>query len=157
MRKEENRTEEPERKITMGSLFDGIGGFPLAAVRNGIEPVWAGEIEAFPIKVTRLWFPQMQQVGDIGRMEADHEDDPRYRFIAIPVWGEKAVSNFEYDHTTDIRPKKSGTSRPPSTARILSAFLCSTVSRRKTWPYLLMGSTTTMAYCRTESRTISAS
>ena len=32
----------------MGSLFDGIGGFPLAAVRNGIEPLWASEIEAFP-------------------------------------------------------------------------------------------------------------
>ena len=38
---------------TLGSLFDGIGGFPLAAVRNGIEPVWASEIEAFPIEVTR--------------------------------------------------------------------------------------------------------
>lgn len=51
-RKEENKTEEPERKITMVSLFDGIGGFPLAAARNGIEPVWASEIEAFPIAVT---------------------------------------------------------------------------------------------------------
>ena len=69
MRKEENRPEETERKITMGSLFDGIGGFPLAAVRNGIEPVWASEIEAFPIKVTRLWFPQMQQVGGITRLD----------------------------------------------------------------------------------------
>ena len=38
----------------MGSLFDGIGGFPLAAVRNGIRPVWASEIEAFPIEVTKL-------------------------------------------------------------------------------------------------------
>lgn len=52
MRKEENKPAEPERKITMGSLFDGIGGFPLAAVRNGIEPVWASEIEAFPIAVS---------------------------------------------------------------------------------------------------------
>lgn len=34
--------------MTMGSLFDGIGGFPLAAVHNGIMPVWASEIEAFP-------------------------------------------------------------------------------------------------------------
>ena len=31
----------------MGSLFDGIGGFPLAAVRNGIKPLWASEIEPF--------------------------------------------------------------------------------------------------------------
>nr|WP_300758619.1 DNA cytosine methyltransferase [uncultured Oscillibacter sp.] len=39
--------------LTMGSLFDGIGGFPLAAVRAGIEPLWASEIEAFPIEVTK--------------------------------------------------------------------------------------------------------
>ena len=37
---------------TLGSLFDGIGGFPLAAVRNGIEPVWASEIEAFSMSGT---------------------------------------------------------------------------------------------------------
>lgn len=34
--------------ITLGSLFDGIGGFPLAAQRVGITPVWASEIEPFP-------------------------------------------------------------------------------------------------------------
>ena len=33
----------------MGSLFDGIGGFPLVSVRCGIEPIWASEIEPFPI------------------------------------------------------------------------------------------------------------
>ena len=49
----------------MGSLFDGIGGFPLAAVRNGIRPVWASEIETFPIEVTKLTFPDMVHVGDI--------------------------------------------------------------------------------------------
>lgn len=32
-------------ELTLGSLFDGIGGFPLAAVRNGIRPLWASEIE----------------------------------------------------------------------------------------------------------------
>lgn len=31
--------------MTMGSLFDGIGGFPLAARRNGIATLWASEIE----------------------------------------------------------------------------------------------------------------
>lgn len=69
MRREENKPEAPERKITMGSLFDGIGGFPLAAVRNGIEPVWASEIEAFPIAVTKLRFPQMRHVGDITKLD----------------------------------------------------------------------------------------
>jgi len=52
----------------MGSLFDGIGGFPLAAVRSGIRPVWASEIEAFPIEVTKLRFLDMVHVGDITRL-----------------------------------------------------------------------------------------
>lgn len=34
--------------MTLGSLFDGIGGFPLAAVHCGGVPVWASEIEPFP-------------------------------------------------------------------------------------------------------------
>ena len=55
--------------LTMGSLFDGIGGFPLAAVRNGIVPVWASEIEAFPIEVTKIHFPEMIHVGDITKLD----------------------------------------------------------------------------------------
>ena len=43
--------------MTMGSLFDGIGGFPLAAARLGISTIWASEIEAFPMEVTRWRFP----------------------------------------------------------------------------------------------------
>ena len=54
--------------LTMGSLFDGIGGFPLAAVRHGIVPLWASEIEPFPIEVTRLRFPGMIHVGDITKL-----------------------------------------------------------------------------------------
>ena len=56
------------RKITMGSLFDGIGGFPLASVRYGIEPVWASEIEPLPMLVTKIRFPRMRQVGDITKL-----------------------------------------------------------------------------------------
>ena len=55
-------------RLTMGSLFDGIGGFPLAAIRSGITPVWASEIEAFPIAVTKLRFPSMTHVGDITKL-----------------------------------------------------------------------------------------
>ena len=55
-------------RLTMGSLFDGIGGFPLAAIRSGITPVWASEIEAFPIAVTKLCFPDMLHVGDITKL-----------------------------------------------------------------------------------------
>lgn len=55
--------------MTMGSLFDGIGGFPLAAVRNGIIPLWASEIEAFPIEVTKIRFPEMLHAGDITKLD----------------------------------------------------------------------------------------
>ena len=55
-------------KMTLGSLFDGIGGFPLAAVRNGITPVWASEIEPFPIAVTKIRFPKMKHLGDITKL-----------------------------------------------------------------------------------------
>lgn len=54
--------------LTVGSLFDGIGGFPLAAVHNGIYPLWASEIEPFPIEVTKQWFPEMLHVGDITKL-----------------------------------------------------------------------------------------
>lgn len=57
-----------KRKITLGSLFDGIGGFPLAAQKYGIEPVWASEIEPFPMLVTKLRFPKMKQMGDITKL-----------------------------------------------------------------------------------------
>ena len=42
---------------TMASLFDGIGGFPLVYSRNGCTPIWASEIEEFPIAVTKVRFP----------------------------------------------------------------------------------------------------
>lgn len=57
--------------ITMGSLFDGIGGFPLAAIHNGIVPLWASEIESFPIEVTKIRFPEMLHVGDITKLSGD--------------------------------------------------------------------------------------
>lgn len=44
--------EEP----TMASLFDGIGGFPLVYLRAGCEPLWASEIEEFPMAVTKKHF-----------------------------------------------------------------------------------------------------
>jgi DNA (cytosine-5)-methyltransferase 1 len=45
---------------TMASLFDGIGGFPLSFGRAGCEPIWASEIEEFPIAVTKLRFPDTE-------------------------------------------------------------------------------------------------
>lgn len=46
-------------------MFDGIGGFPLAGLRNGMTTLWASEIEPFPIRVTRIRFPNMKHLGDI--------------------------------------------------------------------------------------------
>ena len=46
---------------TMASLFDGIGGFPLVFSRCGCEPVWASEIEEFPIAVTKKRFPERRE------------------------------------------------------------------------------------------------
>ena len=48
----EEKTMENKR-LKVGSLFDGSGGFPLAGVISGMEPVWASEIEPYPLKVRR--------------------------------------------------------------------------------------------------------
>lgn len=53
------------RELTLGSLFDGSGGFPLAGVMAGIQPVWSSEIEPFPIRVTTRRFPYMKHYGNI--------------------------------------------------------------------------------------------
>ena len=55
--------------MKLGSLFDGSGGFPLAARLAGIEPVWASEIEPYPIAVTRKHFPKMKHFGDVSRID----------------------------------------------------------------------------------------
>ena len=56
-------------KLTMGSLFDGSGGFPLGSLLSGITPVWASEIEPFPIRVTSKRLPYMKHYGDISQMD----------------------------------------------------------------------------------------
>ena len=53
------------QNLTLGSLFDGSGGFPLGGLLAGITPVWASEIEPFPIRVTTRRLPFMQHLGDI--------------------------------------------------------------------------------------------
>lgn len=53
---------------SIGSLFDGSGGFPLAGTLCGIEPRWASEVEPYPIAVTRSRFPNMKHLGDISKI-----------------------------------------------------------------------------------------
>ncbi len=55
--------------MKLGSLFDGSGGFPLAGVVNGIKPVWASEIEAYPLRVTAARFPDVKQLGDVTKID----------------------------------------------------------------------------------------
>ena len=55
--------------LRLGSLFDGIGVFPLAAVRCGIEPIWASEIEKAPISITKRHFPDMVHLGDVTKLD----------------------------------------------------------------------------------------
>lgn len=55
--------------ITLGSLFDGIGVFPLAASRHGITPVWASEIVSDAISITKRHFPEMAHLGDITKLD----------------------------------------------------------------------------------------
>ena len=66
-KKERERTMQ-EKKLTMGSLFDGSGGFPLAAEMCGITPIWASEVEPYPIAVTKSRFPAMEHLGDISKI-----------------------------------------------------------------------------------------
>ena len=51
--------------FTVGSLFDGSGGFPLAAFECGGTPVWASEIEPYPVAVTKSRFPYMKHLGSV--------------------------------------------------------------------------------------------
>ena len=56
------------KTLTLGSLFDGSGTFPMAGILSGITPVWASEIEPFPIAVTRKRLPFMKHYGDISKL-----------------------------------------------------------------------------------------
>lgn len=65
---EQGRMQMENNKMTLGSLFDGSGGFPLGGIIAGITPVWASEIEPFPIRVTTKRLPDMKHYGDVSQM-----------------------------------------------------------------------------------------
>jgi DNA (cytosine-5)-methyltransferase 1 len=56
------------KHLTLGSLFDGSGGFPLAGILSGIEPVWASEVEPFAVRVTTKRLPEMIHYGDVSAL-----------------------------------------------------------------------------------------
>lgn len=55
--------------MTLGSLFDGIGGWQLAAVHTGVIPIWSSEIDSYPAAVTAYHFPDTIQLGDITKID----------------------------------------------------------------------------------------
>ena len=55
--------------LRMASLFDGSGGFPLAAKLEGISPMWSSEIEPFPIRVTTKRLPEVKHYGDVSEVD----------------------------------------------------------------------------------------
>ena len=56
------------KTLTLGSLFSGSGGFELAGMLAGIEPIWASEIEPYPIRVTTKRLPQVRHYGDVAKL-----------------------------------------------------------------------------------------
>ena len=63
-----------KNKLTLGSLFDGSGGFPLGGLMCGIKPIWASEIEPFAIRVTTKRLPFMKHLGDINAVNGSQID-----------------------------------------------------------------------------------
>lgn len=60
------------QELTLGSLFDGIGGFCYAAYLTGrIKPIWAAEIEQNCIDITRYRFPEVMHVGSVTELKGD--------------------------------------------------------------------------------------
>ena len=95
------------QEITMGSLFSGSGGFELAGSIFGIRPIWASEIEPFPILVTTKNFPEMKHLGDINKLNgADRHGVACFAQQAIGEYeeSEKAscLKRRDYKDSTDL-------------------------------------------------------
>jgi DNA (cytosine-5)-methyltransferase 1 len=58
-----------KKQLTLGSLFDGSGGFPLGGILSGITPKWASEVEPYAIRVTTKRMPFVKHYGDISEMD----------------------------------------------------------------------------------------
>ena len=68
-KKEGCKSSERKSQMKLGALFSGSGGFELAGQLVGFTPVWASEIEPFPILVTTKRFPRMLHLGDIKKLD----------------------------------------------------------------------------------------
>ena len=59
------------KKLKLGSLFSGIGGFEYIGQLYDIEPVWASEVEPACIRITKRHFPNMKHLGDITKIHGN--------------------------------------------------------------------------------------
>ena len=99
------------RKMTIGSLFDGSGGFPLAGCMCGMEPIWASEIEPYPIAVTKARFPKMKHLGDVQKISGAEIDPVDVITFGSPcqdmsIAGKRA--GLRHEENGDDRTTRSG-------------------------------------------------
>ena len=117
---------EQKNTLTLGSLFDGSGGFPLGGLLAGITPVWASEIEPFPIRVTTKRLPSMKHYGDVSRM-----DGGRIEPVDIITFGSPCTD-------MSIAGKRAGLDGTQSSLfyeaiRIIKEMRCATNGRYPRW------------------------
>lgn len=92
-----------KNKLTLGSLFDGSGGFPLAGLLSGIEPIWSSDIEPFPIRVTEKRLPNVKHYGNIKQLNgADLEA------VDIITFGSPCVDMSTAGRRSGIHADRSG-------------------------------------------------
>lgn len=98
------------KTMTLGSLFDGSGGFPLAGAMHGITPVWASEIEPYPIAVTRARFPCMEHLGSVTEI-----DGGKIRPVDVITFGSPCAEYVMQGISESVRSKWGGTTRCATT------------------------------------------
>jgi len=89
--------------LTLGSLFDGIGVFPLSAARHGIRPIWASEIEKAPISITKRHFPDMAHLGDISLLHGG-----KLPPVDVITFGSPCQNLSQIGNRTGLEGEKSG-------------------------------------------------
>lgn len=91
------------KKLTLGSLFDGSGGFPLGGILAGIEPKWASEIEPFTIRVTTKRLPKVKHLGDINSI-----DGGKIELVDIITFGSPCTDKSIAGKRAGLNGKQSG-------------------------------------------------
>ena len=113
-------------QLTLGSLFDGIGGFPLAGIQAGVTPVWASEIEPFPLRVTQKRLPDMKHYGDVGKLNGGDLEP-----VDIITFGSPCQDLSIAGKRSGLDGARSGLFR--EAIRIITEMRCKTNGRSPRW------------------------